>query len=94
MARRFLVAKTAKPLGVLRDLDDRLEARGILNRDLAEHLAVEHDAGLGETRDELRVADTLGAGGGVDAGDPKLLSHSDIRNIINTKYSRLCRQQQ
>ena len=58
--------------GVLRDLDERLEALGIVNRDLAKALAVKRHAGLDETRDELRVADSLGAGSRIDAGNPEL----------------------
>ena len=58
--------------GVLGDLNERLEAGGILNGDLADHLAVERHAGLDETGHELRVADALGAGSRVDAGDPEL----------------------
>ena len=58
--------------GVLGDLDERLEALGIVDRDLAQHLAVQRDARLGETGDELGVADPLGARRRVDAGDPEL----------------------
>ena len=59
-------------LGVLGDLDESLEASGIIDCDLADHLAVERDAGLDEPGDELRVAQALGARSGVDAGDPEL----------------------
>ena len=59
-------------LGVLRLLDDRLESGGIVDRDLAEALAVDHNAGLSEARDELRVVDALGTCGRVDTGDPEL----------------------
>src|SRR5574344_376988 len=58
--------------GLLRDFDEVLEAGGIVDRDLAEHLAVEGHARLDEAGDELRVADAFGAGRRVDTGDPEL----------------------
>ena len=61
-----------RPLGLLRDFDDLLEARRILDRDLAEHLAVQRHARLDEAGDELAVAQALGAGRRVDAGDPEV----------------------
>ena len=59
-------------LGFLRELDESLETSGIVDCDLGEHLAVQHHAGIDETSHKLGIADTLCAGCGADASDPKL----------------------
>ncbi len=47
------------------------EARGVVDGDVGEDLAVELDAGLLEPVDELRVAGAVELGGGGDADNPE-----------------------
>ena len=44
---------------------------GVADRQLGEDLAVDLDAGLGQTFDEPAVGDAVAAGCRVDAGDPE-----------------------
>src|SRR6266567_5650112 len=53
------------------DLDQRRERRGIVDRQLCEHLAVYLDAGDLQPLDEPVVGDALGTGSGVDPLDPE-----------------------
>src|SRR5690606_22835714 len=48
-------------------LDERLEARRVLHRDIGQHLAVHLDAGDRQAVDEVAVGHAVLAGGGVDA---------------------------
>jgi hypothetical protein len=59
-------------LGLGCELDESLEAGRVVDRDFGKHLAVQHHSSVDEASHELGVADTLCAGGGADAGDPKL----------------------
>src|SRR5690606_11059035 len=52
-------------------LCQRGKAGGIVHRDISQHLAVQGDTGLQQAVDEAAVADTVGAGSRVDAGDPQ-----------------------
>src|SRR5271157_5700545 len=61
--------------GVAKDgfrlLHESGEACGVIYGDVGQHLAVELDSGGLETVDELRVADVVDLGGGIDAHDPE-----------------------
>ena len=59
-------------LRLLGEIDERLEAGGIVDGDLGKHLAVQDHASVDEPSDELGVADALRAGRRIDAGDPEL----------------------
>src|SRR5262249_6634931 len=50
---------------------DGLEGVGIVDGEVGERLAIEADAGLGQSADELRVRDADRAGRRVDADDPQ-----------------------
>ena len=52
-------------------LDDRVERRGVDDRQLAEHLAIQLDPRRHQCGDELAIADAALPEGGVQAGDPQ-----------------------
>src|SRR3954470_7160437 len=52
-------------------LDDGVEGGRVRDGQLAEHLAVEGDAGGGEGGDEAAVLDAAQLEGGIEAGDPE-----------------------
>src|SRR5437868_5929367 len=52
-------------------LDESAKRIAVADRDLGEHLAVHLDAGLLQAVHQLRIAQPLLAGGGVDADDPE-----------------------
>src|SRR5437879_4282892 len=56
---------------LLRQLDDLVERRRVVHRDIGKRLAVEGDIGFLQGVDELTVADAAHAAGGVDADDPQ-----------------------
>lgn len=56
---------------VCRLRDEGLEALGVVNGDLGEHLAVERDACLRKAFDEPAVGRAVLAGRRIDAGDPE-----------------------
>ena len=58
--------------GVLRDLDQSGEGRGVVDGELCEHATVDLDAGQAQTLDEAVVGHAVGAGRSVDALDPEL----------------------
>src|SRR5699024_1931967 len=58
--------------GVLRDLDQTGERRGVVDGELGEHAAIDLDAGQVQTLDEAVVGHAVGAGGSVDPLDPEL----------------------
>src|SRR5581483_7834494 len=51
--------------------DERLQASRIVHRQVGEDLAIDHDAGLLDAADELRIGQPLFARTGVDALDPQ-----------------------
>src|SRR5207237_435131 len=51
--------------------DERGERGGVANREVSQHLAIDERAGGVQTGDELRIGDSVQAGGGVDARDPQ-----------------------
>src|SRR5690606_1785690 len=55
----------------LRDLDQRRERRGLVDREFGEHAAVDRHAGQVQTLDEAVVGQAVGAGTSVDALDPQ-----------------------
>ena len=57
--------------GLLRLLDQSGEDGGVIDRQIRQAPAVEIDAGGLEAVDELAVAQTVGASGGVDPDDPE-----------------------
>src|SRR5215472_8914414 len=50
--------------------DQRRKPRGVVNRDIGQHLAIQLHSRLLQAADELVVAEPLRAGGGADAHDP------------------------
>src|SRR5882757_3120617 len=56
----------------LGQLDQRAEGGRIAHRELGEDLAVDLHLGQAQALDETVVGDPVGAGGGVDPGDPQL----------------------
>src|SRR5699024_12676112 len=58
--------------GVLRDLDQTGERRGVVDGELGEHAAIDLDAGQVQTLDEAGVGHAAGPGGSVDPLDPEL----------------------
>src|SRR5439155_1631401 len=61
---------------------ERVEALRIVDRDLAELLAVEHDLRLLQAVDELRVAHAAHASRRVDAHDPQAPVHALLRVAV------------
>src|SRR5690625_7228243 len=58
--------------GVLRDLDQTGERRGVVDGELGEHAAIDLDAGRVQTLDEAVVGHAVGAGGSVDPLEAEL----------------------
>src|SRR3546814_9175327 len=78
----------------------RGKAGRVVHGDVRQHLAVEGDAGLHQAVHETAVADAVGAGRRVDAGDPQrteiaLLLRSEehtseLQSLMRTSYAVFC----
>lgn len=82
-----LNSKSNDCLGILREVDERLETHRILNRDFAEHLTVERHTSLDEAGNELAVAQTFSTGCRIDAGNPKVTEVTLLQLAMSSRQT-------
>ena len=74
----------------------RRKPGGIVDRQIGQDLAIQFDAGLLQSIDELAVADTVQLGGGADAHNPDrtelalLLLAAALGELQSTFYGLFC----
>src|SRR5262249_14431356 len=80
-----------------RGFDQRRKARGVVDGDICQHLAIQLYSRLLQTADELVVAESLGASRGADAPDPDgaklplLLLPAGVRKLQSALDRFFCR---
>lgn len=69
--RKLRFSKKRNNLRVLRDLNELGERRRIVDSQISQNLAIQVDAGLLQTADELGIGHAVDAGRRIDTGNPQ-----------------------